>query len=571
MNTQKNNDIPETPPPNPDHQFHSLMEIFDELSFREKWKKVFYGLRQPRDSGDFKYAKIQLQRLGAPAAAILGPLLIVLALLTVKATVTPKREYQVEIMDPEQIEQLDEEMEKLIEEMEPPEPMEMDAPTDETFSDVPTETDVAAPSQDFSPQPAALDSVAMVKSPVVLRGILGSRSPGARGSALGAGGGGAHTERAVYLALRWLKKNQEADGSWSTASGGGAMENGGARSAMTGFALLSYLAHGETPASEEFGPTVERAIKWLLDNQTPDGHFKGADTHDYCMPIASYALGEAYAMTRIPMVKVAAERSVAAIIKGQNQGGLWNYNFDPKKELKPNSPAKERQDLSYGAWCLQALKAAKMGGLETPGLDEALKRGAEGVKSMGNAWGDGTRAFGYGRTDGGSYGPWEITGAGVLCLQLLGHGKSKEVNEAQLWLKQATCDWAKPWMGDKDEAGKPKGNPIYHWYYVTQAKFHAGGGIWADWNKQFSPQLVKNQIVIKNAIEDTKGNLVDIGYWKPATTTEYCQSLVYNTTLCSLMLQVYYRYLPTYKTPEAVTEEPSTLEDKDKDVEIEIL
>ena len=37
-----------------DEAFHSLMEIFDELSFREKWKKVFHGIKQPKDTGEYK-------------------------------------------------------------------------------------------------------------------------------------------------------------------------------------------------------------------------------------------------------------------------------------------------------------------------------------------------------------------------------------------------------------------------------------------------------------------------------------------------------------------------------------
>ena len=37
----------------------------------------------------------------------------------------------------------------------------------------------------------------------------------------------------------------------------------------------------------------------------------------------------------------------------------------------------------------------------------------------------------------------------------------------------------------------------------------------------------------------------DIGYWDGLD--KYCKSSVYNTTLCTLMLEVYYRYLPTFK------------------------
>lgn len=61
-------------------------------------------------------------------------------------------------------------------------------------------------------------------------------------------GGTPQCEEAVVKSLRWLKKQQNKDGSW-----GGAPHN--YKCAMTGLALLSYLAHCETPLSEEFGKT----------------------------------------------------------------------------------------------------------------------------------------------------------------------------------------------------------------------------------------------------------------------------------------------------------------------------
>ena len=66
--------------------------------------------------------------------------------------------------------------------------------------------------------------------------------------------------------------------------------------AMTGLALLTYLSHGETPASEEFGPTVEKAIKYLLKTQGKDGTWTG---NTYQHGIACYAMSEAFAMTKI--------------------------------------------------------------------------------------------------------------------------------------------------------------------------------------------------------------------------------------------------------------------------------
>ena len=40
-------------------RFHDMMELFDELTFSEKWKKVSEGLKMPKDSGEYKWAKFQ--------------------------------------------------------------------------------------------------------------------------------------------------------------------------------------------------------------------------------------------------------------------------------------------------------------------------------------------------------------------------------------------------------------------------------------------------------------------------------------------------------------------------------
>jgi hypothetical protein len=378
-------------------------------------------------------------------------------------------------------------------------------------------------------------AVVMTKSPVIIKGLYGNRTKGGREMALrayggGGGGGLGLTEGAVMRALRWLKKNQESDGSWKAT-----------KPAMTGLAVLTYLAHGETPASEEFGPTVEKAIKWLVDNQKQDGHFNGADGHDYSHPIATYALCEAYGMMKLPLLKTAAEKAAECLIKGQHASGGWNYNLN----------AEDRDDTSYMGWCAQALKAAKMANLENEGLAEAMKKAILGFKKNYDPSG----SFGYTGPQAGS----GLTGVGLLCLQLLGAGRDAEARNAILWLeKAATFDWEKPWLG----------NPIYYWYYVTQTKFHCGGDIWNKWNKQFAMQLVKNQQIEKQAIDGPKGKKYDIGWWDPpAGVKGHTDGTVQDTTLCTLQLEVYYRYLPTFKPPAV---EEGGEKEKSGDIEIKV-
>ena len=535
-------------------ELQEFMELYKGMPFLHMLKKVAVGLRSPKDSGDYRFARLQVTRLWAPFLAFLLPTLALVA-MTVFSAMNPQKEsaYEIKIVDPQEMtkEKLDEVKEVFKEQLDKPD---MDTTT---MSDVPSDS-ISDSANDspvnnssdlpFSPKPAAIDSVIQTRSPITLRGIYGARTGGARGSALGRYGGkhGGSTEKSVALALRWLKRYQERDGRWQEQSGNGSVRYSGASVAMTSLALLTYLAHGETPESPEFGETVKKAIEWLIKSQLPNGKFRntGGEDKDYSQPIAAYALCETYALTKVPMVKTAAEKAIAVIIKGQNPGGLWNYNFGESGEGAVHG--KDRNDISFGGWCAQSLKAASSAGLENPGLKEAIHQAVIGLKGNYIA---GMKGFAYTRDDEANESASSI---GALCMQLLGMGKDPVVKDAMTVLDTATCDWKNPVVD----------NPIYTWYYLTQAKFHTGGAVWDKWNNQFAPQITGAQTIIKNGIKDMNGNNVDIGYWKPCNQRdvagkkgEHCQSYVYNTTLCALMLTVYYRYLPTYKPPTDLGED----------------
>jgi hypothetical protein len=258
-------------------------------------------------------------------------------------------------------------------------------------------------------------------------------------------------------------------------------------------------------------------------------------------------------MTKIPEIKTAAEKAINYLLRGQHPNGCWDYSFKQSN----------RDDTTFTAWCAQAIKAAKMANLDVAGLDATMQRTIDGFKKQQN------KSEGYFGYTGPQFNKHvvrgHLTGAGVLGLQLMGAGDCEEAKRGLEWLdKDVTCDWV-------NHGG---GNPIYYWYYITQAKFHAGGETWKKWNKQFAPQLVKNQTIVKGGGEDGK----DIGYWQPAAPSEWTQSYSYNTTLCALMLQVYYRYLPTFKTPEALAAEqkaeagqPAQQVIEAQDIEVEII
>lgn len=531
-----------------------MMRIFEDLGFLERMRRMYYGLSQDKESGEYKFAKLQLQRLSAPAAAILLPILVVVFMIVFGGqSQIQDRTIVTEIITPETVEILDEPPP-------PPEPDQVVDPTQVDFTtDVPLPVITEAINEPMSPQPAEFDSVLTVKSPITMRGIYGqTRNAGARGRALAQYKGSGATEAAVLRALRWLKKNQEPDGSWSTKSGGGSVaiknteSRDGAPVGMTGLGILSFLAHGETPGdSEEFGSTVQQAITYLLESQTSGGSFSKKDGRkDYSHLIATYALAEAAGMTQHPQVRAAAERAMTELIRRQKAEGGWDYIGEA---------APGRIDVSMTAWASQAIKAGMMADLECDGLVAARARTLEGLKLFFRQTKDGGR-FTYRNTENRWFG---LTGAATLSLQLLGSGNRADARAGVAWLRNnVSFDWENPTSNLNE-------NPIYNWYYITQVMFHEGGQTWDNWNRQFALPLVKQQKIVPKAIEDAKGNLVDIGYWEPVTEKEWVQGPSYNTMLCALQLMVYYRYLPTFKTP-TVEAEVITADNEDVPVNIQL-
>ena len=548
------------PPVEHDRAYVEMIKLFEELSLKERVKRTLDGLNQPKDSGEYKFAVLQLQRMTGPFLAIVLPIIAVALLLTIETTHDTRAETRpVEILEVTETPEIEEEPPPPPEEEFEFEPVdtEFDGPT-ENFN--PQENNFAS-SEPVSPKPAEINSVAIIKSPIVMRGIVGSRSPGQRGKAISEYGGSAGGEATVMRALRWLKANQLPDGSWP-----------GQSTAMTGMALLCFLAHGETPNPDcvEFGPTVERGIRYLVENQGENGLFKSKDGNNYAHPIATYALCEAYTLTKVPMLKEAAQKAIVHIVRGQHPNGGWDYNMRQT----------ERDDTSYMGWCAQAVKAGHMAGdLEVPDLEKVYKNAVNGFKKNAHPSG------GFGYTDKS---PTGLSGVGVLCMQLLGAAHEPEVAATLSYLDEMTFSFAN-WKNKGFGA-----SPIYYWYYITQAKFHAGGDRWSSWNKQFQPELIKRQVVIKDAIADPEGKMRDIGYWDSPSSGEHggggggdVQAVrwdggnetagkstlggrVQDTCLSALQLMVYYRYLPTFKTPEVVADAEIKAEEDD-DVKINII
>lgn len=121
-----------------------------------------------------------------------------------------------------------------------------------------------------------------------------------------------------------------------------------------------------------------------------------------------------------------------------------------------------------------------------------------------------------------------MTAEGMFVQQLLGraHDDARMIASAA-YLGERLPDW-------KAAAD------TYYWYYATLALFQHQGEPWRRWNEALTRELLAHQ----EKTGRCRGSWVPEGKWADKG------GRVYQTALCTLMLEVYYRYLPMYSLPD---------------------
>jgi len=318
-------------------------------------------------------------------------------------------------------------------------------------------------------------------------------------------GGTPACETAVIRGLNFLKAKQNEDGSWGQDF----------PPAMTGLALLAYLGHCETSASKDYGVTVSKATRYLERlGRKGDGYFwgesKGQNAAVYQNAIALYALAEVYTMSHDRSLAPILKEAVRNVLEAQGGQGGWFYRYE-----------KGHIDSSITAWHIQALKAVYLTGLRIKGVDEGLNRGVAAMKGL-SSYGD----FRY--QDGSNFSVSQNgrAGLGTLCLQFWKQGKSGEA--------QAGLNGIMQILNTVDYHGGQAN--LYGWYYNTLACYQAGGDYWKRWNGAFQKTIVTTQSADGSWPREGNG-FSDVHAKRDA--------VFFRTALCTLMLESYYRYLPT--------------------------
>ncbi len=327
-------------------------------------------------------------------------------------------------------------------------------------------------------------------------------------------GGSPECEAAVSASLEWLKTKQNPDGSWGRNN----------KCAFTGLALLCYLGRCETPESPFYGENVMKGIMFLLEAQKKNKLklFSQADKGNapvYEHGIATYALGEMYTLARLgskslPGMREAFEAGVKIIIDNQQDSGSWVYDT----ETGGYAGKKSREDLSVAGWQFQALKAAKNTSLKIDGLHSAITKMTKYFEDKQ------TKDGGFGGTNrDAGYNQWSLSGVGILGLQTMAKGKTTPVKKGIKFLTDFLTAEPLDWN---------KNCNLYCWYYYTQAFFQQGGDDWKFYNQQFLPQILGAQ-QSDGSFKRGRPN------WPAGDAADE----IYRQCLCTLQLEVFYRYL----------------------------
>jgi len=297
----------------------------------------------------------------------------------------------------------------------------------------------------------------------------------------------AQVETIYNQGLRYLAKNQNADGSWGSASG--------ARPGVVGLCILAFLAYGEDPNHGPYAKNISKALDFIIKQhqQGQDGYM-GPQMYDH--GFATLALAECYGMVDDKRIAPALKKCVDLILEAQKKNPRhgWRYKPDTKSA-----------DTTVSGCQLVALLAARNAGIPVP--DAAIEKGL-GYMSRCRS---GNGAYGYSSKGGGRI---TLSAIGSLCFSLAkkkdapGYEKTTEHLSRNINVQEGTY-------------------PFYFRYYMSQALFQADEKLWEKWNKN-NIRLLSNIQLQDGSFAGNHGN-------------------AYSTSAALLSLALNYRFLPIYE------------------------
>ena len=331
-------------------------------------------------------------------------------------------------------------------------------------------------------------------------------------------------DAAVTRGLAWLAAHQEPCGGWPGDSGHKQEDDyvvyqsaeltrvkGGAQMGVSALAGLAFLADGHMPDEPKFGPTLDRAIEYVLGHQTDFGYFEDGGSRMYSHSFATLFLSQAHGMAPARAEAIAASLTRAAefLQQAQNENGGWRYQ-----------PFTVECDLSVTVCQVQALRAARDAGVKVAAgcidrvVDYVRASRIPSGYERGQYW---YKIYGRAACTKTSF---TVNAAAVTSLQSAGKYDEAEFGPA---LDAIAAGY---------ELNRQTPRHFYYWYgnyYAAQALHAAGGERWRTYWKKLSADLLAHQQ------EDGRW-LNDVGPGDAFATAVAC-----------LLLRVPAQYLPIFQ------------------------
>ncbi|MCH2400418.1 MAG: squalene--hopene cyclase, partial [Pirellulales bacterium] len=289
------------------------------------------------------------------------------------------------------------------------------------------------------------------------------------------------SEKALQSGLSWLSVNQGAEGNWGSNDLG-----------LVSMGVLAFLADGHAPGRGKYGPVLQKAIDYLVDNARPSGllNISNSQRDMYNHGLATFVLGQAHGTNTSQDQKLTRvlDRALKLIVNTQCDDGGWDYHARRKTS---------GHDLSLVVMQAKALRSAMDSGLRVPPEVVSLalrsvrehyapKNGKRGAPEAEQREGPGQ--FAYGKGGGG--GTTAMAAAGVVCLQEFGQYDDWRIIKNTRVLEEA--------IGRVAPSSRRDGKmpfDAYTLYYVGQALYQVSGDVWKRNYPQLRDHLVATQIL----------------------------------------------------------------------------
>jgi len=332
-------------------------------------------------------------------------------------------------------------------------------------------------------------------------------------------GATSQSEAAVTAALKWLADNQSPDGRWDARTAGAGREM-----------MVSGRDRQGAGAKADTAITALALLAFLASGHTHQkGIYQTNLRHgaEYLLrtqgrdgnlsgQATTFAAMYCHAMATFALCEDYAMSGDERLREPVRRAVLYTIVAQNPSTGGWRYLPKDPGDTSQIGWQLMALKSAELAGIPIPHqTSQGARRYLDSVSSGS-----------YGGL--AAYRPAEqpsraMTAEALVCRQFLGmapdHPLAREAGDYLL--------------GQLPGEGKPN---LYYWYYATLGTYQLQGPYWQRWNQALQATLVESQ--------RQTGPMA--GSWDPDTVWGGYGGRVYSTALATLCLEVYYRFLPLY-------------------------